>query len=233
MATDNARYDGAKNKFNVPQETLKANAERLMMKPEEYLQFLNKFVEEYSQNPQFAYQHTDLSDVPVTFERDSRHPDSAGTYYNDRREIVIRPSRDKDDMLRTLIHELAHAAAADPIPGYGGAGNMRNRMGNPRTSESEQGLEKSLTQKGMNYGPGELQAFMTEFMHPVFRQNKPFYVRDVLNKNEAGARDYYQRVAQPTRPQTTHVKGEQEWTLQEKLLNMFFKHLPQTTPTGR
>lgn len=227
MATDNARYDGAKNKFIIPQETLKSDASRLNMTVDEYKSFLNEFIREYSQNPQFAYQHTDLSDIPITFQM-SPQGGMLGTYNTETKELKVSPSRDKDRMMQTLIHELNHAAADKSV------GVRSNRMNALGVSESEQKLFQDPAYKAIAYGSSELAAWMAETLHPAFasKQIQPGSIDEILrgfvSRNKEVLTNFGSRTSQPTRPITHHPKSEIEMTPLEKVMELLFSSV-----TGR
>lgn len=199
MATQNTgKYDGAKNKFNVPAESVKQNAERLQMSESEYISFLNDFVRSYSQNPLFAYQHTDLSDVPVTIDFSSAHPTSQGSYSPATRSARISPSRNTDMMMRTLIHELTHA-------GQDKAGLFTSDETLQRTElPPNSNIRADRTAKALSYGPGELAAFFAESMHPALAGGRDWRIGELINRNAAESAKFYSQVAQPTRPVTSH-----------------------------
>lgn len=221
MATQNPeksdRYDGAKNKFNVPAETLQQNADRLKMSPEEYKTLLNDFVTAYSQNPLFAYQHTDLSDVPVTLDFSAEHPTSSGSYSPSTGTARVSPNRNPEVMIQTLIHELTHS-------GQDRAGLFTSPETRQRTELSpDSKLSGDRTAKALSYGPGELAAFIVEAMHPATSGIRDWRIGEMIAKDPRAAKDLYSRAAQPTRPVTNHPEVNlPELTTQERIKQFLY-----------
>lgn len=231
------RYDGARNKFIVPVETLKQNAERMQMTPDEYKSFLNKFVEDYSRNALFAYQHTDLGDVPITLDYPSWESRSvaSGSYYPETGDVRISPNKNQDEMIRALVHELSHAANAKN-PDWNTQGNFsRANLRSASKGQPGEALYKLLEKAGLTYGVEEPQAFVTETRHPYFKgkgvdSSTPLVSKllfEIIAKEGKVADKYYGDVAQPTRPATSHIKGEPEWSISDRLLNLMLGYQPK------
>lgn len=217
---DESKYDGAKNTFNVPQESIGENAKSLNMTEKQYLQHLDKFVRSYSSNPLFAYQHTDLSDVPITFEDTG----GEGVYNTKTGAVRITPKASLEEMTRTLIHELNHAATSRN-PDWGKMKNYKRADLRAGSDDQAKALYAALTKAGFNYDETELPAFIAEGRHPALK-NRPIEgamsarLSKVLAEHIPAADKYYGKVAQPNRPEAVHYKAEPEWSTTERLLNM-------------
>lgn len=233
MATDdplskNGKYDGARNEFIIDRKNLQQDARRLEMSVDEYLQYINSFVKEYSQNPLFAYQHTDLSRVPIEFTQ--AVPASAvGSYNPQDKTVRIVPSRDKDQMLTTLIHELSHAAADLP----NAARLSSDRMNALGSSKQAFEFRDDPVRRAISYGPGETAAWLTQVLSPAFQVAPPketpedVIIKGLVNRHREVVTNMYSRTAQPTRPITRHPKTVIEMSLVERLLDLFTNYSGQ------